>query len=448
MAPRKRTSSESKKSSGNHNNQHKQSQPSKFGIQHFFERHSQNQSQHTKKPLKPLNLDSDARLVPLKNPKFVSEVRNHSHGNDAVNSRETYSRDLVSVDKKAGNQHDLHGCDANNSNLCCENSREDLNSEVSNVGKLKNEDNLKAKRSNNPSQITPAENQFPIADYSDENRGEELLDVSPEVCGGNHAKRFKFSPGMLIKQSQDDGGEEITWRISPVNERLHAMSKHLPEMVKVLADSSRFNSLNFKQCSQKKSSPGAAGKLEKWLSSPPTKTGANSSKHSEGVDCTKLDRKNVDCTFEHSGSKNSKNGSQSPFMTPPSLSYCHEKPADSDDVRTGSDKLGLRPHKKALIELLDQVEDVISVEESMCDEIGANTDIEKSIKSASALKIHVANSKSMDKNKVSNLHFLVLEVSEKHGHLDSFGSQSSFKIMRLLNEQTGEERIVQLWDEW
>lgn len=160
---------------------------------------------------------------------------------------------------------------------------------------------------------------------------------------------------QLIKQSQDDGGEEITWRISPVNERLHAMSKHLPEMVKVLADSSRFNSLNFKQCSQKKvlglahlfltisyclflccffshfhwyhkqGSPGAAGKLEKWLSSPPTKTVSNSSKCSEGVDCTKSDRKNMVCTFENSSSRNSKNGSQSPFMTPPSLSYCHEK---------------------------------------------------------------------------------------------------------------------------
>lgn len=57
---------------------------------------------------------------------------------------------------------------------------------------------------------------------------------------------------QLIKQSQDDGAEEITWRISPVNERLHAMSKHFPEMVKVLAESSRFNCSNFKQCSQRK----------------------------------------------------------------------------------------------------------------------------------------------------------------------------------------------------
>lgn len=44
----------------------------------------------------------------------------------------------------------------------------------------------------------------------------------------------------------------MTWRISPVNERLHAMSKHFPGMIKVLAESSRLNSMNFQQCSQKK----------------------------------------------------------------------------------------------------------------------------------------------------------------------------------------------------
>lgn len=201
MAPRKRTSSASKRPSSNHKNQQQPSQPSKFGIQHFFERHSQNQSQQAKKPLNPLNLDSDARLLPLENPQFASEVRNHSHGsheNDAVNSEKTYPRDIVSEAKETGIQHDLHGCDANNCNLCCESSREDLNLEVSNIEKLKNVDNFEAKKSNDPSQITPTEHQFPIADYTDENQGEEQLEVSPEVCAGKRAKRFKFSPGMVI----------------------------------------------------------------------------------------------------------------------------------------------------------------------------------------------------------------------------------------------------------
>lgn len=46
--------------------------------------------------------------------------------------------------------------------------------------------------------------------------------------------------------------DEVTWKISPVNERLHAMSKNLPGRIRVLADSTRFNSLNFQECSQEK----------------------------------------------------------------------------------------------------------------------------------------------------------------------------------------------------
>ncbi|PHT60682.1 hypothetical protein CQW23_03045 [Capsicum baccatum] len=61
-----------------------------------------------------------------------------------------------------------------------------------------------------------------------------------------------------------------------------------------------------------------------------------------------------------------------------------------------------------LIELLDQVEDVISVE-SQCEE-----------------KI----------------------VSKKHGQVETSEPQCSFKVLRLLNEQSGEERVLQLKDEW
>ena len=59
---------------------------------------------------------------------------------------------------------------------------------------------------------------------------------------------------QLIKQSQDEGttNDEITWKISPVNERLQAVSKQLPETIRVLANSSRLNSLRIRQCSQNK----------------------------------------------------------------------------------------------------------------------------------------------------------------------------------------------------
>nr|GLL16611.1 DNA replication ATP-dependent helicase/nuclease DNA2 [Ipomoea trifida] len=36
---------------------------------------------------------------------------------------------------------------------------------------------------------------------------------------------YAYWEPKLIKQSQDGGGDEITWRISPVNEQLNALSK-------------------------------------------------------------------------------------------------------------------------------------------------------------------------------------------------------------------------------
>lgn len=44
-----------------------------------------------------------------------------------------------------------------------------------------------------------------------------------------------------MKQSQDDAVNEVTWKISPVNERLLAVSKHTPEVIKALAASSKMN---------------------------------------------------------------------------------------------------------------------------------------------------------------------------------------------------------------
>ncbi|KAK7334626.1 hypothetical protein VNO80_26386 [Phaseolus coccineus] len=63
---------------------------------------------------------------------------------------------------------------------------------------------------------------------------QEPDEVSPQT-------RFNFSPGMLVKQSQDDAVNEVTWKISPVNERLQAVSKHTPEVIKALAASSKMN---------------------------------------------------------------------------------------------------------------------------------------------------------------------------------------------------------------
>nr|XP_029124170.1 zinc finger homeobox protein 4-like [Elaeis guineensis] len=64
----------------------------------------------------------------------------------------------------------------------------------------------------NPPQSSP-----PPADPPPPCGEESSSQITPEISKSVSLKRFKFSPGMLIKQSRDDGGDEVTWKISPVN---------------------------------------------------------------------------------------------------------------------------------------------------------------------------------------------------------------------------------------
>ncbi|KAK9911334.1 hypothetical protein M0R45_035251 [Rubus argutus] len=170
---------------------------------------------------------------------------------------------------------------------------------------------------------------------AEENVDEE---ASPEISKSKSLKRFKFSPGLLIKQSQDDG----------------------------------------------------AGKVEQSLSSV--------SLNRVGVKRVKPDQ-NVD----HNGNVADRTiseiaNSQSPFRTLPSLSYFHDKP-------------GLRQHKKALLELLDQVEDVISVEDLVSDDMEASQ-IQVKDKSKQAVKGIVTVPTEQVTWASFNCNFLVLEVSD------------------------------------
>ncbi|KAK4488581.1 hypothetical protein RD792_004347 [Penstemon davidsonii] len=389
MAPRKRMSSGGKKSS-NQSREQPPSQPSKFGIQHFFDRHTQSQ--------KALSQRQNG----------VSEnAVSENHKNNAVNS--------IKSDENNGTSE------------YAENGK---------GGELREKD-------------TPTDKLLPVVIDDEKNQ----VEVSPEPSKSVSIKRAKFSPGMLIKQSQDDVVNEVTWRISPVNEKLHAMSKHLPGTIRVLADSSRFNSLNFQQCSQKKvcvqTSPDKSGKLEKWLSSPPLKASEKSVICSDRVSSRNV---NSDHSVKCHGNNSSLNrnitlNTRSPFSTPPSLSCSHDKVImilnALDNVYSHGvlDQLGPRQHKKALIELLDQVEDVISVEHCKDDKTFADADT--SLKPDLAAESSTRNSEENNCSKISNSNFLVLEVSS-----DSSGSQSPAKVLRLLNEKSGEERALHLWDEW
>ncbi|PRQ49529.1 hypothetical protein RchiOBHm_Chr2g0122951 [Rosa chinensis] len=138
--------------------------------------------------------------------------------------------------------------------------------------------------------------------------------------------------------SQDDGGDEVTWRTSPVNERLKAVSKHKPEMMRVLADTSRLKSLSINQCSKNKTSAVEAGKVEKSLSLVSlNRVGVKRFKPDQDVE---QNGNVVDRTISEMA------GSQSPFRTPHSLSYCHDKLPNALSCGGVSDEPGLRPHIK------------------------------------------------------------------------------------------------------
>ncbi|KAL4585843.1 hypothetical protein LXL04_010469 [Taraxacum kok-saghyz] len=401
MPPRKKAASAaggSKKS--NQNQQQSSEKPSKFGIQHFFERHTQNSLSQN----------------PQKQQPAIAKASSVDVGSDPVRLNQPVASTIAGSSSDSG-----------------VNPRTELG-----PGNANKEDNK------NPSQSTPVEDLISVG------RGDangNRLEVSPEFCKSLSRKRMKFSPGMLIDQSQDDGGDEVTWRISPVNERLHALTKNLVDARKVLGESSRINIMKFKQSSDNKFSPCSSFKLERVLSSPPMKATESSLKFIKGIN---LEKRNLEQDLISYGNNEKATDKsildfRSPFKTPPSR---HDKNADSTDTNGESTQLGSRQHKKALLELLDQVEDVISVEDQVCTDTQTSL---KSYKNKNNNQIRVeqptVGSTVKVKTEPSNVYFLVFEVSEQQ-YVGSNGSHCSSKVLRLLNEQCGEERSVYLSDEW
>ncbi|OMO90149.1 hypothetical protein COLO4_19317 [Corchorus olitorius] len=263
-------------------------------------------------------------------------------------------------------------------------------------------------------------------------------EVSPSLSKSTPLKRFNFSPEMLIKQSQDDGGDEVTWKISPVNQRLQALTKRLP----VLADSSKHNSFTINQCSQNKSLNTAA-KVDKWLSSPSPKADKTSLVSANRVGLKRVNPFQDAEVCERMADENACLASrQSPFCTPPSLPFCPNKLANIVE----SDQLGSRQHKKALLELLDQVEDVISVDDfaSSKSEPYSSKVQDGQCNEMSVIADSIVKGVGISPQKVggtsSNRCFLVLEVSEKRNFPES--------VLRLVDDKSGEERAVYLWEEW
>ncbi|RXH93242.1 hypothetical protein DVH24_013818 [Malus domestica] len=387
MAPRKKPIS-SNTTSSKKSNSKAQPQPSKFGIQHFFERHTQNSQ-------KPKEV---AASSPPQNPKTLAAT---------VSPTVAPVQSVPKIRKPAQ-------IDAGNAVLAL------VNDEIQSISQLGNKNSM--------SKYTP-ENLMAAGVGGDKENVDE--EASPEISKSKSLKRFKFSPGMLIKQSQDDGGDEVTWRISPT-------------------------------------SPVKAVTVEKWI---PSRTPNTSDRSLVSLNRVGVKRVKPDQDMDSNGAFSGIDSRQSPFRTPPSLPYCHDKVTRvwnhlflidavtamqlANACNGVSDQPGLRQHKKALLELLDQVEDVISVEDSVSSDVEESpfqVEDKKSKRMPISLDHTVKRVETALTGKVlrksSYCSFLVLEVSEKCGDADSSGDQCLFKVIRLLNEQSGEERSVYLRDEW
>ncbi|XP_049936664.1 DNA replication ATP-dependent helicase/nuclease JHS1 isoform X2 [Nymphaea colorata] len=316
-----------------------------------------------------------------------------------------------------------------------------------------------------PDPVAVSQNQTPPADLplpqSADDR-EELPSGSSEAPDGVSVKRFKFSPGALVKQSQDDGGDEVTWKISPLTEKLQAPQKNLSDMMRIMSDASRLNVSNIRPCTQEKkqNSSGSLGKLEKWLSSPTLRAHGRSAKFSRKVSFQEVSSEKENKT-QDSEVANGENAvcpsaiGQSPFRTPPSALYSSHEYINGGIGKTSPHPLASRLHRKALFELLDQVEDVITIDESQFDDSGTSSlndegafgDVKVTREMSTVNKLASTPSVGVGSCNLG-LHFLVLEVTEKHKSADSLGGKRPSKVLRVLNELSGLERTVLLHDEW
>ncbi|OIW07361.1 hypothetical protein TanjilG_10196 [Lupinus angustifolius] len=407
MPPRKKSNASSSSSSSK--------KPSKFGIQHFFDRHTASQQK--------------------------IQQSNDANPNTASDSKPTTDFTVLpspNLPEPSGSSKSGHVVLRTDALDASHNSGGSNNNDV-----------------DRPSEVTPPESL--VLPGSDNAATESFAaEESPEMSKSVSLKRFKFSPGMFIKQSQDDGADEVTWKISPVNERLQAVSKQMPAIIKALSDTSRINLLPFRSCSENKDSLDKDGKVEKLFTSPTPKASAKSlvSMSKLGLKRINPDR-DVDSNISAGAVSNSEASSgESPFRTPPSLSYCSDKLV-KDIERSGPPHHSYLRHKKEFLELLDQVEDAIAVDDAnVCNQSISSFKSQDGV--ADELPV-IANHK-VEKTKsqipkevvgvFSNYIFLVLEVTEKFRISDSSAAGCQYKVLRLLNEQTGEERAVNLWDEW
>ncbi|KAG0498631.1 hypothetical protein HPP92_003322 [Vanilla planifolia] len=297
MAPKKRVSSSTKKANKSH-------QASKYGIQHFFDRHSQTQTASTS-------------FCPIEPPK-------HNPNSEAIaNSSSLIEQVLVE-------------------SVPC-----------------------------------PADEPQSAAIANDD---EISSQISPDFTRNAPLKRFKFSPSLMIKQSQDDISDDVTWKVSPVNEKLRKLTaKQLPRTMRIFSDRPRPIASCIHPCMQVQNSICSAGSLEKWLSSPTAHASGKS------VSCSRMLSAEQETEACHCNDNTGTNSSKA-FQTPPSSSY-----------------------------------------------------------DPSQLTAAIVCNGLSDEMELGQLH---RKVTEKHKSDDPSHVKTPYKVLRLLNELTGEEKVMHLFDEW
>lgn len=213
-----------KKSSHQNRDQLQPSQPSKFGIQHFFERHSQSQkgiSQNSKKDDDHLgNPVSDSAAATHQKPQIVPKpIVNSKPGNDLdvgaeirggmtnlgkIESMSRYLRGenprndgLISsrvdgVSRNAECRNDVPV--VNSVDVDCGSPEKDFNDGVVELENTKEGGNMLEAGISGTSKNGGMDNILPVVIDLEDNQ----LDVSPEPSKCVSVKRFKFSPGMVI----------------------------------------------------------------------------------------------------------------------------------------------------------------------------------------------------------------------------------------------------------
>ncbi|KAG0498632.1 hypothetical protein HPP92_003323 [Vanilla planifolia] len=280
MAPKKRVSSSTKKANKSH-------QASKYGIQHFFDRHSQTQTASTS-------------FCPIEPPK-------HNPNSEAIaNSSSLIEQVLVE------------------------------------------------------SMPCPADEPQSAAIADDD---EISSPISPDFSRNAPLKRFKFSPSLMIKQSQDDISDDVTWKVSPVNEKLRKLTaKQLPRTMRIFLRSAKADCLLYSSLFA--STAHASGK---------------------SVSCSRMLSAEQETEACHCNDNTGTNSSKA-FQTPPSSSY-----------------------------------------------------------DPSQLTAAIVCNGLSDEMELGQLH---RKVTEKHKSDDPSHVKTPYKVLRLLNELTGEEKVMHLFDEW